>query len=156
MSPQCPRGPCTEVQGLLANWHFRLQLVGRSFLELPRVLLKEPRSADDEIVSTRRVGVVHIQICSGGLIMSDSIHFEATSAFENEHPVCPLCGENVIEFEFHFSSEARPIEQLSGRCCLSCAVALLDAMRALSAAGSDDREVVMSPRVPHNCSKYVN
>jgi hypothetical protein len=87
--------------------------------------------------------------------MSDSVHFEATSAFENEPPVCALCNENVIEYEFHFSSESRPIEQLSGRCCLSCAVALLDAMKVLSAAESE-REIALSPRVPRSCSKYVN
>jgi hypothetical protein len=88
--------------------------------------------------------------------MSDSVHFEATPPFESEHLVCPLCSENAIEFEFHFSSEARPIEQLSGRCCLSCAVALLDAMRVLSAADSDEAEIAPSPRVPRTCTKYVN
>jgi hypothetical protein len=88
--------------------------------------------------------------------MSDSVHFEAASPFENARPVCPLCSENVIEFEFHFSSESRPIEQLSGRCCLSCAVALLDAMRVLSAAEAEDAEIAPSPRVPRSCTKYVN
>ena len=103
-----------------------------------------------------QVGLGLIHTSSGGSIMSDSVHFEATSAFENEHPMCPLCSENVIEYEFHFSSESRPIEQLSGRCCLSCAVALLDAMRVLSAAESEEGELALSPRVTRTCSKYVN
>jgi hypothetical protein len=59
-----------------------------------------------------------------------------------------------VEFDFHFSSQSRPIEQLSGHCCLSCAVALLDAMRALTVADTDD--VATSPRILRPCSKYVN
>lgn len=88
--------------------------------------------------------------------MSDSVHFEATPPCEDEHPVCPLCSENLVEFDFHFSSESRPIEQLSGHCCLSCAVALLDAMRALSAAELDDAEIAVSPRISRVSTKYVN
>jgi hypothetical protein len=86
--------------------------------------------------------------------MSDSVQFEAMAPVETGHTVCPLCTENLVEFDFHFSSETRPIEQSSGHCCLSCAVALLDAMRALTAAELDD--VAPSPRLSRPCSKYLN
>ena len=66
--------------------------------------------------------------------MSDSIHFSAIEATGQEKATCPLCTENSIDLEFEFSSEARPKEELRGRCCIACAAALLDAMRSLAIA----------------------
>lgn len=86
--------------------------------------------------------------------MGDAIHFSAVPTNEPNRPACPLCSENLVEFEFHFSSESRPVEQLRGRCCLSCAAALLDAMLALSTA--EDEQVRSSHRILRCGSKFVN
>ena len=86
--------------------------------------------------------------------MSDSIQFSALAAGEFNHPACPLCTENAVEFEFHFTSDCRPMEQLRGRCCLSCAVALLDAMHALTTA--EEEQFQSGHHVMHCASKYVN
>lgn len=86
--------------------------------------------------------------------MSDSIQFSAMDPAELADRECPLCGENIVEFGFRFTIEARPDEQLSGRCCLRCAAALLDAMRSL--ATTNVEESLPDPRMSRCSSKYVN
>jgi hypothetical protein len=86
--------------------------------------------------------------------MSDSIQFSALEAADLADRDCPLCGDNLVEFGFHFTIEARPDEQLSGRCCLRCAAALLDAMRSLATTDLD--EPMPDPRMSRCSSKYVN
>ena len=86
--------------------------------------------------------------------MSDSIHFSAIDLAAQNHLTCPLCTENPIEFQFEFVSEARPVEELRGHCCLACAASLLDAMRSLALAEQDG--IVPDRRPLKCCSKYVN
>ncbi len=86
--------------------------------------------------------------------MGDTMHFSAVATNEPNRPTCPLCTENLIEFEFRFSNEARPLEQLCGRCCLSCAAALLNTMLTLTTA--EEEQFQSSQRTPRCGSKYVN
>jgi hypothetical protein len=86
--------------------------------------------------------------------MSDAIHFSTLPRNEPDRPTCPLCTAHLVEFEFHFNSESRPLEQLRGRCCFSCATALLDAMLVLTTA--DEDQLLSSGRTLRCISKYVN
>ena len=86
--------------------------------------------------------------------MSDSIQFSAVEKGELGARDCPLCGESVVEFSFRFAIQSRPDEQLSGRCCLRCAAALLDAMRSL--ASTEVEEPLPDSRMSRCSSKYVN
>jgi hypothetical protein len=86
--------------------------------------------------------------------VSDAIHFSAIPTNAPNRPTCPLCTEKPVEFEFHFSNQFRPMEQLRGRCCLSCAASLLDAMLALTSA--EEEQFLSDHSTPRCVSKYVN
>ena len=113
---------------------------------LPKVLIRNVETADLHIAGRRTGGQTKN--------MSDSIQFSPIEATELADRDCPLCGENMVEFGFRFTIESRPDEQLSGRCCLRCAAALLDAMRSL--ATSEIEDVVPDSRMSRCLSKYVN